>query len=794
MKRNPIYPIFCSLVLLTILIINPRNGIAQGFGGAMALAEHTIFVGEANNNNFPGSVYVYADDEKPGTWIETTRLEPEDGFPGDRFGHSIAATNNTVFVGMSGYQESTGAVVVYQKNDAGGWEELTRLMAEDGLPDDRFGATVVAGENLVAVAAPGRNERQGAVLLFQKQANGSWLQTALVESDDATPGDLFGTALAIYNDMLLVGAPAHNENKGAAYLFAYDATQNSWQQKDKYFIPGIEEQSRFGHVVALDDEKVYVAAPRFENRKGAVYSFDTHRNPNARRVQYDLLTAYDGQRNSQFGSSIMVGTNELWIGAPGNNRIGSVYLFKDYGPLGWSTVKKMTGEDLSGRASFGAAMLQQNNLAVFGATGIDGGEGAALIFARNEDAGKWVQKLRVVNEVKGFDAITGEDVKCEGNKAAGFDCKGVTLMSFLPIKAIGGGRGVRVNDIWGWTDPLTEKEYALVGRTDGTSFVDVTDPHNPVFIGQLDMTEGARASVWRDVKVYQDHAFIVADAAGQHGMQVFDLTRLRDVEDAPVDFDADVLYDKIASAHNIVINESTGFAYSVGGSSGGETCGGGLHMINIQNPKAPTFSGCFADTSTGRNKTGYSHDAQCVVYQGPDLDYQGKEICFGSNETALSIADVSDKDNPVALSVVSYPKVVYTHQGWLTEDHRYFYMNDEGDEPTNAVEGTRTLVWDVTDLEDPLLVKEHIAETKSTDHNLYIRDNLMYQSNYDAGFRILDISSPENPVEVGYLDTTPYKGGGGGSWSNYPYFKSGTVIVTSMREGLFVVKKEDIGL
>lgn len=794
MKRFTAGLLTFSMVLFCNLAFYTPTLLAQGFGGAMALTEHTIFVGEANNNNFPGSVYVYADNEKPGTWIEMTRLEPEDGFPGDRFGHAIAALDNTVFVGMSGYEESTGSVIVYQRNDAGQWVESARLMAEDGLPDDRFGTAVVAGADLVAVSAPGRNTRKGAVLVFQKQSDGSWQQHALIEGADAAEGDLFGTALAMHETSLLVGAPAHNEARGAAYLFTLENGSSDWRQKDKYVIPGIDEQSQLGQVVALDASRVYVSAPRYENRKGAVYAFDADRSPNARRVQYDMLMAYDGQRNSRFGSSIITGEDELWIGAPGDNRIGSVYLFKGHGPLGWSTVEKMTGEDLSGRASFGAAMLKRDNIAVFGATGIDGGEGAAMIFARDEDAGRWVQKLRVVNEVKGFDPITGEDVKCENDQAAGFDCNGVTLMSFLPIKAIGGGRGVRVNDIWGWTDPITDREYALVGRTDGTSFVDVTDPHNPVYLGKLDMTEGARASVWRDIKVYKDHAFIVADAAGQHGMQIFDLTKLRDLEDTPVDFEADAVYDKIASAHNIVINENTGFAYSVGSSSGGETCGGGLHMINIQTPKAPTFSGCFADTSTGRNKTGYSHDAQCVVYQGPDLEYQGKEICFGSNETALSIADVSDKENPQALSVVSYPKVVYAHQGWLTEDHRYFYMNDEGDEPTNAVEGTRTLVWDVTDLEDPILVKEHIAETTSTDHNLYIRDNLMYQSNYDAGFRILDITSPENPVEVGFLDTTPYEGGGGGSWSNYPYFKSGTVIVTSMREGLFVVKKEDIGL
>jgi choice-of-anchor B domain-containing protein len=127
-----------------------------------------------------------------------------------------------------------------------------------------------------------------------------------------------------------------------------------------------------------------------------------------------------------------------------------------------------------------------------------------------------------------------------------------------------------------------------------------------------------------------------------------------------------VLYRRVNSVHNIVINEESGFAYAVGASSGGETCGGGLHMIDIREPKNPQFAGCFSDPQTGRASTGYSHDAQCVMYRGPDERYSGREICLGANETALSIADVTDKANPQALSRASYPNVAYSHQGWLT--------------------------------------------------------------------------------------------------------------------------------
>ncbi|RMH68072.1 MAG: choice-of-anchor B family protein, partial [Bacteroidetes bacterium] len=393
--------------------------------------------------------------------------------------------------------------------------------------------------------------------------------------------------------------------------------------------------------------------------------------------------------------------------------------------------------------------------------------------------------------------ITGTRINCLDGEAAQFACQRVDLVSFLPVSAIGGGRGVMVNDIWGWTDPETGKEYALVGRMDGTSFVDVTDPANPVYIGNLPKTEGSPGAVWRDIKVYQNHAFIVADASGAHGMQVFDLTQLRDFDGTPKTFAPVTTYDRIHSAHNIVINEESGFAYTVGNSSGGETCGGGLHMIDIRDPKNPTFAGCFADAETGRAGTGYTHDAQCVIYRGPDADHQGKEICFGANETALSIADVTDKANPVALSRAAYPNVAYTHQGWLTEDHRYFFVNDELDEIGGNVTNTRTLIWDVSDLDDPQLVKEYLLSTQASDHNLYIRGNLMYQSNYLTGLRVLDVTDPANPVEVGYFDTVPYGSDGpgfGGSWSNYPFFPSGTIAVTSMSEGLFLLKKNDVDI
>ena len=248
-------------------------------------------------------------------------------------------------------------------------------------------------------------------------------------------------------------------------------------------------------------------------------------------------------------------------------------------------------------------------------------------------------------------------IPCTGGFADIYPCSGVDLLSQLPLSSIGGGSG---NDIWGWTDLLTGREYALMGRSSGTSFVDITDPENPVYVGNLP-THTVNSS-WRDIKVFADHAYIVADNAGNHGMQIFDLTQLRNVANPPVTFSNTAHYAEFGSAHNIAINEDTGFAFVV--DSG--TCSNGLHMIDLLNPVAPTMAGC-------HGADGAIHDVQCVTYTGPDTQHLGKEICITATlpGATMDIIDVTDKSATVTLSKNSYSGNYTAHQGWLTEDQRF---------------------------------------------------------------------------------------------------------------------------
>lgn len=372
---------------------------------------------------------------------------------------------------------------------------------------------------------------------------------------------------------------------------------------------------------------------------------------------------------------------------------------------------------------------------------------------------------------------------CEGGMAGPYPCDDYDLMGHIPIDILG-EPGAEGNDSWGWTDSTTGKEYALVGTTQGASFVDVSDPTNPILLGRLaSANPGSGGNIWRDIKVYDNYAFIVSEATN-HGMQVFDLTRLRNVANPPEAFTPDFHYTGFGRAHNIVINETSGYAYIVGTSRSG-TYGGGPLFINIQNPLSPIDEGGFF---------GYSHDAQVITYNGPDSDYAGREILIGSNENVVVIVDVTDKANPTIISSIDYNNIGYTHQGWFTDNLKYFIVGDETDEQGFGT-NTRTIVFDFTDLDNPVFHMDYNGPTAAIDHNGYVKGATFYQSNYTAGVRFIDISglNSGNLNEVGYFDTYPANNSTSfhGAWNVYPYFASGNIIVSDIDGGLFIVRQSN---
>ena len=362
--------------------------------------------------------------------------------------------------------------------------------------------------------------------------------------------------------------------------------------------------------------------------------------------------------------------------------------------------------------------------------------------------------------------------------SGGYPCLETELLDAVPIGEAGGG--ANGNDCWGWVDPATGKEWAFYCKSSGTAFLDVSDPLNIRYVAEL--PTATTASLWRDAKVHNDHLFIVSEAAG-HGMQVVDLTQLEGLPtDQVTTLTPTAWYQGFGNAHNININEETGFAYPIGSN----TFGGSLHIVDISTPSAPTLAGSFEGD--------YSHDVQSVVYQGPDAAYAGREIVFCFNGySGFAIVDAEDKQDVQLLSSLTYAELGYTHQGWVSEDHRYCYLDDELDE-MNFGNGTRTYIVDIQDLDNPVIVGFYESESPAIDHNLYVIGDKIYQANYLSGLRILDASNAASgSMElVGFFDTNPESDVAefDGAWSCYPYFPSGNVGISTFSH-FFMVRPSD---
>jgi len=373
--------------------------------------------------------------------------------------------------------------------------------------------------------------------------------------------------------------------------------------------------------------------------------------------------------------------------------------------------------------------------------------------------------------------IAFSQTPCVDGFAGPYPCNQLDLLSHLPLSTFGASRG---NDSWGWTDPDTGKEYAIYGNTHNAAFIDISDPINPIYLGKLDAN--GSPSTWRDIKVYNNYAFIVSEEFN-HGIQIFDLTKLRNVTNPPVTFTEDAHFDGFGKAHNIVINEDTGYAYGVGTN----TYSGGPHFVNIQDPLNPIDEGGYSDE-------GYSHDAQVVIYNGPDTEHVGKEIYIGANESSIVIVDVTDKSNPSTISEATYSGSLdgYTHQIWLDENQTYLYCGDELDEYFGLVANTRNIVFDLTDLDNPVLQMEYFGVTGAIDHNNYVKGNKLYIANYAAGIRVIDISDTENNNmnEIAFFDSYPANNGVNfdGAWNVYPFFESGNIMIADRDNGLFIVR------
>ena len=347
-----------------------------------------------------------------------------------------------------------------------------------------------------------------------------------------------------------------------------------------------------------------------------------------------------------------------------------------------------------------------------------------------------------------------------GSAQAGWPADNVALYSHLSLGDLSANFA---EDCWGYVSK-SGREYAIIGLDTGTQFVEITDPKNPVLTAHI-----ARPRRARDMKVYQDYVYVSFDRGP------LDVLDVSDIDNGNVK-----LVNRIdgGRAHNLMVNPETPFLYVARG--------GPMEIWSLADPANPVHITTF-DVET--------HDAQIVTYHGGQ--YDGREIAFiySGRTFNLIIVDVTDKNNMFELGRETYPGAGYTHLGALSEDRQYAFVSDELDEFNNGTQ-TTTFVMDVSDLSNPTLVTSFSTGLDSTDHNLYVKGDYLFQANYTSGARIFNVSDPLNAFEVGYFDTFPANNDVGfdGAWTAYPHFPSGTLIVSDRNDGLFVLDvREAVG-
>ena len=387
---------------------------------------------------------------------------------------------------------------------------------------------------------------------------------------------------------------------------------------------------------------------------------------------------------------------------------------------------------------------------------------------------------------------------CIGNVSAGFPCTSVSLLSHLAFDVLK-PTSTRANDIWGYTDLNTGREYAFIGVENGVAILDVTDPVAPEQVG----APTGSSTTWRDVEIYQvfdataqrwrAYAYVTADNV-QDVLMVLDLSGLPNgVERVEHASDHRAAHTNYMLDADFTYGISQTGAPPVLGIAGANLNGGNHRLYSLSNPRAPALLSV--------SSSGYAHDlvsfpirdarknTQCVNAQTQPQC----QVLADFNENTVDIWDVTDPASRQLLFSRDYTNWRFTHSGWWTEDGVTCTSTTSS---TSAISvSTRRSACSTwrTCARRPRLDRGS-GPTRAIDHNSYVKGNRLYFSNYSEGLTILDITNPVAPVRVGQFDTFPATSEVGfvGAWGVYPFFASGTIAISDINSGLYLVRNETL--
>ncbi|MEM7204929.1 MAG: choice-of-anchor B family protein [Planctomycetota bacterium] len=319
--------------------------------------------------------------------------------------------------------------------------------------------------------------------------------------------------------------------------------------------------------------------------------------------------------------------------------------------------------------------------------------------------------------------------------------RNVTLLSnFDPS-----GASSPYNDVWGYVAP-DGREYAFLGADNGTYIVDCTNPAAPA---QRAFISGPSGACCRDIRTYGTYAYVVADGVFFGGLQIIDMS---DPDNPQL---VNTWTGAFQDAHNVSIDTQTGTLYAVG---------------TGQSPIVDLTADPVNPSQIGSVGGGYIHDMQ--VQDG----FAHVARIFNSDYDILDVNDLS------ATSTLSSTGVNFAHNVWPTRDNNFAVV-------TTEISGESITIVDITNKRLPqVLTTWRAPPSNSLPHNAYLKDRVVHVSWYASGYRVVDLSDPPNPREVGFFDQS----GGSptaftGNWGCYPFQPSGTIYLSDMQNGLYCV-------
>jgi hypothetical protein len=367
------------------------------FGESVAINGSRAIVGapsEDSGGDHAGAAYIFKRNGAD-TWSQVARLHASDATAADYFGYAVDISGNRAIVGApfhEGGWSGAGAAYFFERDGNGIWHEVSKVQASDKGSGDNLGWSVAIDGEWAAIAAykednSGGSE-SGAVYLFRRQLNGSWVEVDKLKSSDSQSRDFFGHAVDISNDRLIVGAlleDASGNNAGSAYIFERDS-DDVWHEVAKILGSEVDDFGRFARSVSISGSYAIVGAECDDTNgscAGAAYMYE--RDGNGAWNEVAKVLASDGEESDLFGWNVAISGDRAVIGAfqedTGGHDAGAAYIFERDNSGNWLEVTKVQAADNEAKDLFGFAVDMSDGRAIISARHDDNAAGAAYIFS-----------------------------------------------------------------------------------------------------------------------------------------------------------------------------------------------------------------------------------------------------------------------------------------------------------------------------------------------------------------------------------------------------------------------------